>query len=111
MSTELAPEGERMWAVVAQLCPYVSTFIGPVILLLLLQNQPFARYHATQAIALQAAIWVSSFIIGVIASMTCGFGAVLYLALLPFALAPLWGAWKAFNGEWSGFPGVSNIGR
>ena len=111
MSTQLAPQSERMWAVVAQLLPYVSTFIGPVIMLLLLNSQPFARYHATQAVALQVALWIASIAIGGLASLTCGIGSVLYLALLPFALAPLWGAWKAWNGEWAGYPFVSGMGR
>ena len=111
MSNQRAPQGERMWAVVAQLLPYVSTFIGPVILMLLLQGQPFARYHATQAVALQVGLWIAGIIIGTLGSFTCGAGYILYLALLPFALAPLWGAWKAWNGEWAGYPFVSGMGR
>lgn len=111
MSNALVPAGERTWAVVAQLSPYVSTFIGPALMLLLLQGQPFARYHATQALALQVALWVAGFLVGVIGTATCGLGYVLYLVLLPFVLAPIWGAWKAWQGEWAGYPLVAGYGR
>ena len=111
MSSELAPQGERMWAVAAQLCPYISTFVGPAIMLLLLSGQPFARYHATQALALQVALWVAGIVVGAVGSFTCGLGYLLYLVLLPFVLAPLWGAWKAWQGEWAGYPLVAGMGR
>lgn len=109
--TSLVAQEDRMWAAIAQLSPYVSTFIGPIIVLLIFQSRPFARFHAIQALALQGGLWICTIIISVIASATCGIGAILYLALLPFVLAPLWGAWKAWEGEWSGFPGLSKFGR
>ena len=109
---ETPTSDDKLWALVAQLSPYVSTFIGPIVVLLVFQEKSaYVRYHAWQALALQGSVWIAAVIIGMISTATCGVGAVLYLLLIPFALAPIYGALLAWGGEWKGFPGIADLGR
>lgn len=103
---------DKLWALVAQLSPYVATFVGPLVVMLVFQDKSaFVRYHAWQALALQGGVWIAAVIIGIISAVTCGVGSLLYLLLLPFALAPIYGAMLAWGGEWKGFPGLASFGR
>ncbi len=105
-------EDDKLWALVAHLSVYLSTFLGPLVLLLLFQDKSrFVRYHAIQALIVQAGAVVAGIVISIISFFTCGLGAVLYLPLLFVGLMPLWGAYLAWRGEWAGFPGLTDVGR
>lgn len=72
-----------MWAYLA----YASFFVGlPVWIIPLAQREnPFALYHAKQAGASYILGFAVAMVVGVIAVVTCGFGAV----LLPLAFFPV----------------------
>ena len=113
---ETPTSDDKLWATIAHVSPFVSTFIGPLLVLLLYKdNAPYVKYHAVQSLAYQIlALIIGVFggsIIAVVGTFTCGLGYVLYLLLLPLPLVPLWGAYLAWNGRWDGFPGLSSFGR
>jgi len=102
---ELADD-EKLWAMLAHLSPFAClAFIGPIVALVLKQDSPFVKYHATQALVFQAACLVG---ISVISSVTCGFGAP--LGLVPF-LGSIYLGVQAYNGSWDGYPLLDSIGR
>ena len=109
---ETATSDDKLWALLAHLSPYVAPFFGPVVALVIFNNRSaFVRYHAIQALALQALILALGAVISAISLVTCGVGAVLYGLLVPFGFAPLFGAWLAWEGRWDGFPALSSFGR
>jgi uncharacterized membrane protein len=87
--------------------------IGPLIVLLMFQEKSkFIRYHATQALIWQLALFVvSAVVIPIISVVTCGFGGLLYLFLPMALLVNLYGSYLAFTGQWQGFPGVERFGK
>ena len=52
--------------------------------------------------------WV---VLGGLGLVTCGLGSLLYILMLPLGIIPLGGAYKAYNGEWEGYPALSQFGR
>lgn len=104
---------DRLWALAAHVSVYLGLpVIGPVIVMLLAKDQPFARYHAIQALALHVALAVlAGVIIPIISFFTCGAGALLYIPLFVGPLIPIWGALKAFGGEWQGYPLLARFGK
>ena len=107
------PSGDdKTFGLLAHLSVYVSTFIGPLVVWLLFKEKSkFIAYHAMQALALQVAGLILGVIVSGISLVTCGVGSVLYLALIPLMFVPLWGAWKAYSGEWSGYPLLAQFGK
>ena len=104
---------DRMWALLAHLSTFlVIPIIWPLIIWALGKGKPFIRYHAIQAVGVQVALWVAgAVIVPAISFVTCGMGAILYLPLAVLAFVPLYGAWKAFSGVWSGYPMLSDFGK
>jgi uncharacterized Tic20 family protein len=107
------PSGDdKTFGLIAHLSVYVATFLGPLVVWVLFKEKSkFIAYHAMQALALQAAIWILGVIFSLVSVVTCGIGSVLYLALIPMFMVPLWGAWKAYSGEWSGYPLLAQFGK
>jgi len=109
---DAATSDDKTMALLSHLSIYVATFIGPLVFWLIFKEKStYIKYHAMQALIFQAALWILSVVIGAITVVTCGFGGVLYLVLVPLFFVPLYGAYVAYNGEWSGFPGLSGFGR
>lgn len=109
---ETPTNDDKMWALIAHLSVYMSTFLGPLILLLIFQDKSkFVRYHAIQALMVQVAVVIAGVIISIISFVTCGVGSLLYLPLLLVLFAPLWGAYLGWSGEWVGFPGLASVGK
>jgi uncharacterized membrane protein len=113
---EKPTEDDKMWAAVAHVSPFIAPLMGPIIVLLIFNEKgKYIRYHAIQAIVMQIVLGVvgviSAIVIAIISALTCGVGAVLYLLMFPLALVPLYGAWQAWNGTWSGFPLIDSVGR
>ena len=106
-----ASDGDRMWALLAHLSTFCAPFLGPLVVGAILGNRAFVRYHAVQALALQVVLAVVGILIAVVSFLTCGVGALLYVALVPFGLLPFVGAFFAGTGQWVGFPGLAGYGR
>lgn len=78
---------------------------GPLVMFFVFANKPFVRYHAGQAMVFQLVVMVV--VIG-ISLCTFGLGAVL---LLPWMLLELWLGYEAFQGKWTGYPGMGDMFR
>ncbi len=114
---EVTPD-DKMFAMIAHL----STFIAPmvmvpglipgVIYLMKKDTSPFIAYHALQAVIFQIAYFAFAMVIAVPISVVlsmfgCPCGCIFFLgvfACIPFAI-------KANNGDWTGYPLISGIGR
>jgi hypothetical protein len=109
---ETPTSDDKLWALVAHVSVFASTFFGPLVVYLIFQDKSkFVKYHAMQALTFQGLVWLLTIVISVISTVTCGIGAFLYLFLLPLALVPIWGAYVSFSGQWGGFPGLSTFGK
>lgn len=117
---ETPSNDDKLFATLAHLSPFVSAFVGPLLVLLLFSDKaPYVKYHAMQALVFQAALWVGGTIAGAVIALlsfvTCGFGGLLYLLAIPLVpvvmVAPLWGAWLAWEGRWKGYPLLEQFGR
>jgi len=106
---------DRMWGLLLHLSAFVFPFVGALGAYLLVKDRPFIKYHAMQSLLGQAATAVAfvtaNIVILVISLVTCGLGSLLYILMLPLGIIPLWGAYKAYNGEWEGYPARSQFGR
>lgn len=106
---------DRMWGLLAHLSAFMFPFFGALLAYLIVKDRPFIRYHAMQSLLGQVAVGVgfvlAEIVIMVISFFTCGLGGILHIFLLPLGFIPLWGAYKAFNGEWSGYPAISALGQ
>jgi hypothetical protein len=100
-------ENDRMWAAAAHASAIVGFAIwGPLIVYLVQKDKsPFVAYHALQALIFQIACFV---IIMTIGMLTCGIGVLL---LFPFFAVEGWYAYRAYTGDWAGYPMLENIGK
>lgn len=99
-------QDDRTWALIAHLTAMFTSFVGPLIILVLYQDKsPYIRYHALQEIVLQVALWAVLTVVGIV---TCGMG---FFFAIPLMFVPVWGAIKANEGSWQGYPLIENIGR
>lgn len=111
-----ATSNDKMIAAAAHLIPLfipLLGIIGPIALYVLMDGKSkFIKYHAAQALAWQGAVWLITAVIApIVVAVTCGFGALLFLAA-PLLLIPnVYGAYLAMNGQWQGFPAVEKFGR
>jgi uncharacterized Tic20 family protein len=92
---------DRLWATAAHLSLFLFLpLIGPFIIYMLSANKPYVRYHSAQAIA----IHIVTLVLGAMGMLVCGIGWLM-------GLVPLYGAFLAFSGSWSGYPLLRGIGR
>ncbi len=106
---------DKTWGLIAHISVYLAWFLGPVIVLLIYQEKsPFIKYHAIQALLCQVALSVVGGFLAIVVTLlswvTCGVGALLFLPLSLLGLVPLYGAYKAYQGEWHGFPLLEKVG-
>lgn len=95
---ETPTDDDKLWGMLGHLVAFVFPLGGPLVVWLIYRDKAiFVRYHALQSLIFQV-------IIAVIGSVTCGIGFLL-LAL------QLWLAWRAYQGEWAGYPLIDGIGR
>jgi hypothetical protein len=109
-------QADKEGAAIAHLSLLVVHFVGPLIVYLIYKDQSaYVRYHAMQAMLLYVAMIVvaGALAVGimVISFVTCGMGWFLSPLFGVLALVPLWPAWKAYNGDWEGLPGLGQFGR
>jgi len=89
---------DKLWGLVAHLSAFVGWMgLGALLMYLVFKDKPYIRYHAVQSGVVQIAIWI-------IGTVTCGLGFILFLV-------PIWGAYKAYQGDWDGYPVISGVGR
>jgi uncharacterized protein len=83
MGTSDITSDDKLWAALS----YVISPIIPIIMLLMEEkkNRPFIRFHAVQALVVGIVVWI-------IASITCGFGGILWLVMLYWAFKAYQGA-------------------
>lgn len=95
---ETPTSDDKLWAMVAHLSVFVVPFLGALALYLVFKDTGrYVKYHAVQSLILQLVGWI-------IGGVTCGFGTVtLVLAL--------WLAYRAYNGEWAGYPLIESVGK
>lgn len=109
---ETPTSDDKTFATIAHLSIFISHFIGPLVVWFIFKEKSaFIRYHALQAVLYQFATLIVATAIGAFATITCGIGAILYILLIPMFFVPVWGAWRAYEGDWSGFPLLSGFGR
>lgn len=107
---------DKTFALLTHLSVFVAPFVGPILFLVLFQDKSrFIKYHAIQALVSHAVVWgvviLGMIGITVLSFITCGVGGVLY-PILGFApLIHIFGAFKAYQGEWDGYPLITGIGR
>lgn len=108
---------EKTFALIAHLSIFIGAIIVPAIIYFIKKDQsPYVAYHAMQALVFQIGVvafnivimFPVSIVLGIITMGLCSWvgclGFIPIFAAIPFAL-------KANNGEWTGYPGISNIGR
>jgi uncharacterized membrane protein len=98
MANQFSPSEEvtsddKLWALLA----YIIGIIVPVIILVMedKKSRRFLRYHAIQALA-------SQIVLSIIAAVTCGFGSVVFLVEIYFAI-------KAYQGEYFEIPLITDF--
>jgi uncharacterized protein len=113
---ETPSSDDKTMALLAHLSVFVAPFLGPIVFYVLFQEKSaFIKYHAVQALVSHVLVWVVILIgltmVTLISFITCGIGGVLYplLGVIPFI--HLYGAFKAYQGEWDGYPLMTGVGR
>lgn len=95
---ETPTDDDKLWGLLVHASTFLLPFGAAILLYLIYKDKSaFIRYHAIQSLVFQV-------IVAIIGGATCGFG--LFLALLQ-----LWLAYRAYQGEWVGYPLVDGIGR
>ena len=88
---------DKLWAALA----YVFSPIVPIILLLMedKKNRPFIKAHNAQALVMGIIMIV---VVPILATFTCGIGAILWLIMLYWA-------YKAYQGQYVTIPVVTDF--
>lgn len=88
---------DKLWAALA----YIFSPIIPIVLLLMedKKNRPFIKAHTMQALLVGIAGMI---LIPILATITCGVGAVVWLLFLYWA-------YQAYQGKYINIPGITNF--
>ncbi len=81
---------------------------APLVLWLMHKDKPgseFVTYHALQATVFHFAAFAF-----IMVTAFCTFG-LSTLLLFPWFAIDVWMAYRAFQGEWAGYPGMDGVGR
>lgn len=103
----LEPDKEaRTMAVLAHLLGIVSGFLGPLIIWLIKKDQyPYVDDQAKEALNFQITIMIAVAGLIVLSFVTCGFGAILFVALpVVEVVFGIIAAMKCNNGEYYRYP-------
>lgn len=92
-SSEEVTSDDKLWALLA----YLIGIIVPIIILVMedKKNRRFLRYHAVQALASQV-------VLTIISAVTCGFGTIVFLVEIYFAI-------KAYQGAYFEIPLITDF--
>jgi uncharacterized Tic20 family protein len=79
----LRPSDERMWAILAQVGPFILGFIAPLVIWLVLKDRSrFVDQEAKESLNFQITVVIGMIAAAVITAVTFGFGAIVYLAFI-----------------------------
>lgn len=79
----LTPSDERTWTILAQVGPFILSFIAPLVIWLVFKDRSrFVDQEAKEALNFQITLVIASVAIGIISLVTFGFGTILYLAFI-----------------------------
>jgi uncharacterized membrane protein len=85
---------DKLWAALGYVIPVIAIV---VLFMEDKKNRPYIKFNAVQSL-------VATVILSIISTVTCGFGAVLFLVML-------WWAYQAYMGQDVSIPWVSNFIR
>lgn len=104
----LSPSDERLWATLAHLSGILSIIATFVIYIVYKDRGPFVRDQVTEALNFQITAWIAGFVggivIAILAAVTAGIGAILWLAFLAVPVFMVLGALAANRGEAYRYP-------
>jgi uncharacterized Tic20 family protein len=102
----LRPSDERLWSTLIHLSAFLVSLWGPLIGYLVLRERgPFVQAHTAAALNFQLSVLIYSLGIGVIALITVGIGALLYVPfLIAVAVFQIIAAVAANNGQYYTYP-------
>jgi len=101
-----APKGKAEQGNVYAIIAYLLGIIGGLIVVLTQKKDKFAIFHAKQSIVLSLIMFIVAIILGFIPIVGWILGATIFP--LAVVIVFLWGAYKAYLGEWYRFPIVAD---
>ena len=102
----IAAHEERLVSMAAHGIGIVTSVFGPgIIYYLYRERSDFVRYHAFQALVWQGGVLVGGTAITIV---TCGAGSVVFLLA---GLLAGYVALRAWEGDWNGYPLMTDVGR
>jgi uncharacterized Tic20 family protein len=109
--TKEISKDEKTMAMLAHIGGIVGSFIVPLILWQIKKDESkYIADQAKEALNFQINLAVHALILGVITAVTCGFGAVLFIPWVPYAVAmPIIAGLKANNGEMYLYPATIRV--
>lgn len=106
-ATGTMPAGSKanagnIYAIIA----YLLGFLGALIVIFVQKKDKFAMFHAKQSLVLSVVVFIVGIILGIIPILGWLIGATIYPIVVVIVF--LWGAYKAYTGEWYRFPIVAD---
>jgi uncharacterized Tic20 family protein len=79
----LTPSDERLWTVLAQVGPFVLSFIAPLVIWLVLKDRSrFVDQEAKESLNFQITMVLAQIVAAIISVITFGIGTIVYLAFI-----------------------------
>lgn len=101
-------QNDRLMALIAHLLPFLSGFLGPLVVYALKKDQSkFVEFHALQALVFHIALTISLLISAMLCFIVIGFLLVPVVAIAGSVFSVI-AAVKANNGEWYELPFVGS---
>ena len=91
MSSDISSD-DKLWAMLSYLIPIIAIV---VLFMEDKKNRPYVKFNAVQSL-------VASVVLSILSTVTCGFGAVLFLVML-------WWAYQAYQGQDVKIPMISDF--
>ena len=93
MNPEITSD-DKLWAMLGYLIPLIALV---ALLMEEKKNRPYVKFNAVQSL-------VATVVLSILSTVTCGFGAVLFLVML-------WWAYQAYQGQDVKIPMISDFIR
>ena len=93
MNPEISSD-DKLWAMLGYLIPLIALV---VLIMEDKKNRPYVKFNAVQSL-------VATVVLSILSTVTCGFGAVLFLVML-------WWAYQAYQGQDVRIPMISDFIR
>ena len=107
-------ENTRNWSMMAHISATIGQvllptfgFLGPVLIWVLRHKDPEVVRHARRALIFQGAMWAASWIIGIVAGMSCMFWFLGFFAVVPWLaglIIPVIAGMRAQSGDPHSYP-------